>query len=189
MANTTSKQTSAAKTTSTRAKTTKATETTPESPAPAKKPVPTKVDPNKMVTVINGFHGILVYVSNHTGERYTWDAFGDEQEMELSELKRAKASAKDFYIKNWFMFNPEDSWIIDYLGVGQYYKNAVPIDSFDDIFQLDADELEAAITDLPEGQKESAAYRARQLIESGQIDSNRSISTLERLFGMNLVQH
>ena len=46
-----------------------------------------EVDMNQTITVRNGFHGILVYKSRRTGEEYVWNEFGDEQDMELSELK------------------------------------------------------------------------------------------------------
>ena len=97
--------------------------------------VPKDVDPNQYITVRNGFQGRLIYISKKTGETFEWDGFGEEQEMELRELKAAKNSYnKAFYSNNWFMFNPEDEWVIDYLGVRQYYKNAVNVDEFDDMF-------------------------------------------------------
>ena len=54
---------------------------------PKKAMIPKEVDPNQYVTVRNGFQGRLVYKSKRTGERFVWDSFGAEQDMELSELK------------------------------------------------------------------------------------------------------
>ena len=56
--------------------------------APVKKQTAKKVDPNTMVSVRNGFQGMLVYVSPHTHETFIWNHFGDDQEMEISELKK-----------------------------------------------------------------------------------------------------
>ena len=72
-------------------------------PAPAKRQTTKKVDPNAMIPVRNGFQGMLIYVSPHTKETFVWNHFGDEQEMERSELKRAKAASKDFFANNWFI--------------------------------------------------------------------------------------
>lgn len=146
---------------------------------------PKDVDPGQIVTVRNGFQGRLVYKSKHTGERFVWDEFGAEQDMELSELKSARSSNKKYFINNWFMF--DEPWIIDYLGMNQYYKFAISIDGFDRLFERPADELSAAIANLSNGQKRSVAYRARQLIAEGAIDSNRAISTLEECLGVELV--
>lgn len=151
--------------------------------------IPKDIDPNQYITVRNGFQGRLIYVSKKTGEIFEWDGFGEEQEMELRELRAAKNSYnKAFYINNWFMFNPEDDWVIDYLGVRQFYKNAISVDDFDDIFDLPANELKKKINSLPEGQKKSVEYRARVLIGEHKIDSLKQISVLEDALGIELIE-
>lgn len=148
--------------------------------------VPKDIDPEQYVTVRNGFQGRLVYVSKHTGERFVWDQFGAEQEMELRELKNAKNSYKKFFENNWFMF--DEDWIVDYLGVQRFYRNAVRIEDFDEIFQKDAKTISEIISDMSDGQKKSVAYRARVLIEDGAIDSNKAITALEESLGVELVE-
>ena len=148
--------------------------------------IPKEVDPNEYITVRNGFQGQLVYISKRTGEQYVWDSFGAEQEIELRELKSAKNSNKKFFTNNWFMF--DDAWVIDYLGVRQYYKNALSIDGFDDIFKQSPSELKDTISKLSAGQKRSVAYRAKELIAEKKIDSLSSIATLEDALGIELVE-
>lgn len=153
---------------------------------PEKKLSPKDIDMSQYVTVRNGFQGRLIYKSSRTGERFVWDNFGAEQEMELRELRNARNSAKKFFINNYFMF--DDDWIVDFLGVKQYYKNAVSIEDFDNIFSKPAGELKKIIGGMSDGQKRSAAYRARQLIADGGIDSNKSIAVLEEALGIELVE-
>lgn len=148
--------------------------------------VPKDIDTEQYVTVRNGFQGRLVYVSKHTGERFVWDQFGAEQEMELRELKNAKNSYKKFFENNWFMF--DEDWIVDYLGVQRFYRNAVRIEDFDEIFQKDAKTIYEIISDMSDGQKKSVAYRARVLIADGAIDSNKAITALEESLGVELVE-
>lgn len=152
-----------------------------------KKPiVPRDIDPEQYVTVRNGFQGRLVYKSKRTGERFVWDSFGSEQEMELRELRNAKNSYKKFFENNWFMF--DEDWIVDYLGVRGFYKNAVSIDDFDSIFDNDVATVKNIISSLSKGQKNSIAYRARILIADGKIDSNRMITALEESLGVELIE-
>lgn len=146
------------------------------------------IDPNQYVTVRNGFQGKLVYKSKRTGERFIWERFGDEQEMELRELKNAKNTSKVFFRNNWFMFNDDEDWIVDYLGVRQFYRNAISIEKFDKLFEKSADELRKIIIGLSEGQKRSAVYRARQLIADGKIDSRKAILALEDTLGVELIE-
>lgn len=148
--------------------------------------VPKKIDPNQIITVRNGFQGRLVYKSRKTGERFVWDNFGAEQDMELSELKSARSSNKKYFINNWFMF--DEQWIVDYLGMSQYYQFALTIEDFDSVFRKSADEIPAVIGKLSDGQRKSVVYRAKQLIADGTIDSNRIITTLEECLGVELVE-
>lgn len=148
---------------------------------------PSEIDPNQIIVVKNGFQGKLVYKSPRTSEKYRWELFGDEQEIELKELRNAKSSAKKFFINNWFMFDEEYSWVIDYLGLGQYYKNVLKLEEFDDLFSKPASEIEKIVSKLSDGQKQSVAYRARQLISENGIDSNKAIAALEKSLGTTLI--
>lgn len=152
----------------------------------AKTIIPKDIDPNQYVTVRNGFQGRLVYRSRKTGEMYVWDEFGAEQEMELLELKNAKNSYKKFFVNNWFMF--DEDWIVDYLGVRQFYKNAIPIDGFDNIFSMKPAELKRTVNALSDGQKKSVAYRAEELIAAKKIDSLSVIEVLENSLKIELIE-
>jgi hypothetical protein len=160
-----------------------------EQPTPAEEKKtfkPKQFDPNQYVTVRNGFQGTLVYKSPKTGERFIWDKFGDEQDMEVAELRNARSASKAFFINNWFMF--DDPEVIDYLGMKQYYKFALTIDQFDELFTKTPAEIKSIVSKLSRGQKNSVAYRAKELIAAGEIDSNKAISALEESLGRTLVE-
>ena len=159
-----------------------------EKPIEAVKPVVKEIDPTQYITVLNGYQGKLTYKSKKTGELFKWNEFGSEQEMELRELRNAKNTYKKYFEKNWFMFSDEFAWVIDYLGVGQYYKNAISIDEFDTIFQKTPDELKKIIEGLSDGQKKAVAFRAKTLIADEVIDSNKVIRTLEEILGVELIE-
>ena len=148
--------------------------------------VPKDIDPEQYVVVRNGFHGKLIYRSKRTGEKFVWDHYGAEQEMQLRELKNAKNSCKKFFTDNWFMF--DENWVIDYLGVRQFYKHAIDIDRFDDLFTMPASDLKKRLSELSAGQKKSVKYRALELIATGDIDSRKTIAVLEDALGVELIE-
>lgn len=154
-----------------------------------KKPIIAKdMDLNQLIPVRNGYQGRLVYKSPRTHEKFVWPEFGSEQMVELLELRNAKNTYKKYYMNNWFMFDDDYSWVVDYLGLGQYYRHALTIDSFDDLFQKSAAEIEKIVAKLSPGQRSSLSYRARQLIAEGEIDSNKAIAALERSLGVELIE-
>lgn len=144
------------------------------------------LNPNMMVTVKNGFNGTLVYKSKRTGEVFVWDSFGSEQEMELQDLKSAKNTYKAFFINNWFLF--DDPEIIEWLGMTQYYKHALNTESFNELFNSTPEEIKKTVAKLSAGQKKSAAFRAKQLIQEGKIDSIKIINALEESLSVDLIE-
>lgn len=144
------------------------------------------LSPTMIVTVKNGFNGTLVYKSKRTGEMFVWDAFGSEQEMELQDLKAAKNSYKAFFVNNWFLF--DDPEIVEWLGMEQYYKHALNTDSFNELFVSSPEQIEETIGKLSDGQKKSVAFRAKQLIRDGEIDSIKVINALEKSLSIELIE-
>lgn len=143
------------------------------------------IDESQYVTVRNGFHGTLVYISQRTKEQFDWPEYGDEQEMELRELKSAKAGQKAFFTNNWFML---DDWVIKYLGVENYYKHTVDQRGLNELLRSAPDKIISEISKMNEGQKSSVGYRVREMIESGEIDSLRVITALEEALGIELIE-
>ena len=157
--------------------------------APAEKPVykvKKDLNPNMVVTVKNGFNGTLVYKSKRTGEVFVWDVFGSEQEMELQDLKAARNTYKAFFINNWFLF--DDPEVIEWLGMTQYYKHALNSESFNDLFSGTPEEIKETVAKLSDGQKKSVAFRAKQLIQEGEIDSIKVINALEESLSIDLIE-
>ena len=154
-----------------------------------RKPIVAKdVDLSQLIVVRNGYQGRLVYKSPRTHEKFVWPEFGTEQMIELMELRNAKNTYKKYFINNWFMFDDEYAWVVDYLGMSQYYKHALKVDEFDDIFSKSPSEIEKTVAKLSAGQKNSLSYRARQLIAEEGIDSNKAIAALEKSLGIELVE-
>lgn len=151
-----------------------------------RKVVAKKIDPEEYVIVRNGFYGRLIYKSSRTGERFVWEKFGDEQEITLRELRNAKNNNKKFFENNWFLF--DEDWIVSYLGVRQFYNNALSVEKFDELFNKPAEELRDVIKGMNKGQKKSVAYRAMEMIANGWIDSRKTIAALEDALGIELTE-
>lgn len=149
-------------------------------------PIPDDVSPNDIVMVRNGFNGRLVYVSSKTGEKYSWDEYGDEVEMEIKELRTAKGSQKGFFEKNWFMFDEEYSWVIPYLGLSKYYEHTIPIEKLEGIVDRTPAEIKRICAHMTSGQKDSFTYMVRRKMADGEIDSTKTIKALEEGLGVSL---
>lgn len=146
------------------------------------------IDLNQYVTVKNGYPGQLVYVSKRTGERFFWDGYGTEQDIQLMELRNVRNTAKKFFEHNWFVFDDEYDWVIDFLGVRAYYNNIINVEGVDALFKKTPVEIEKELASLSNGQKRTVAYRAMEMIREKEIDSLSVIEVLEKGLGIALVE-
>lgn len=145
-----------------------------------------QLDPNMVVSVKNGFPGPLVYISSRTGERFRWEELGDEQDMELQELKNARNSSKAFFANNWFML--DDPEVIEYLGVAEYYKRAFNLGDETVLQAMSPSAIKAAVAAMPNGRQLALKYRVKQMIEDGTLDSIKSITAFEDALGVELIE-
>lgn len=145
-----------------------------------------QLDPHTIVTVKNGFPGMLIYESSKTGEMFRWESLGDEQDMELQELKNARNASKAFYVNNWFCI--DDPEILAYLGVAEYYKNALNLIDDDVLRSMQPDDIRGVVAQMSGGQKLALKYRVKQMIENGDIDSIKRITAFEEALGVELIE-
>ena len=61
-------------------------------------------------------------------------------------------------------------------------------EDFDKLFKEQPAKLEKIISEMSAGQKRSLAYRAKQLIADGGIDSRKTIQILEKCLGIELIE-
>lgn len=74
-------------------------------------------------------------------------------------------------------------------GYEPVYKYALNSASFDKLFEKSPDEIEKTVKALSDGQKKSVAFRAKQLIADGTIDSIKVIAALEKSLSVELIEH
>lgn len=141
--------------------------------------------PNDMlVECQNLTAGKLIYISKRqNGYKIVWSNPGDVEEIELGELITMRNSQPKFFSKNWVGMDEE---ILRYLGVDTYYKNIPSFEDFDGVFELPLEEMQVALSNLPKGLHDTFAYKASELINSGAIDSVKTIRYLCEVFGLEI---
>ena len=146
------------------------------------------IDMNQYITVRNGYPGQLVYTSKRTGEKFFWEHYGDEQDIQLMELRNARNTSKKFFDHNWFVFDEEYDWVIDFLGVRAFYNNIINQEGIDALFKKSPKQIGTELAALTNGQKRTVAYRAMEMIRNKEIDSLSVIEVLEKGLGVALIE-
>lgn len=147
------------------------------------------------VWVTSNCYGELIYVSK-TGNQIVWSNFRSKHPVSLDELLVMRNTQRTFFEKNWIMisgfadpefeneFSVEE--ILEFLQIKQYYSSVLCPEDIEDVFKLSADEIEKRVPNMSSGVKNAILIRANDLIQSGELDSLRVITALEKSLGNEL---
>ncbi len=148
-----------------------------------------------LVWVKSNCYGELIYISSKTGFSTSWESYGSRQAMSLEELIIMRNST-NFFKKNRvvidsfqdseyeYLYTVEE--ILDFLNVKQYYKDAICPKNIDDIFKFSPSDIEKRVPKMSNGVKTTITIRANELIQSGELDSLKVISALEKALNCEL---
>lgn len=143
-----------------------------------------KIDDNELITVRNATQGTLIYIDSDNCE-IVWDEFGEEKELTMRELFIMKKKNILFFKENWVEVN---AIVLNALGVSSFYTNAISIDEYETLFNLEPEQLKERIENLPKSIKDSIGLRAIKLINDGVLDSMKKIKVLEEVLGYSLIE-
>lgn len=145
----------------------------------------TKIDMDELVTVRNATQGKLI-IHDSDGFANVFEEFGYELELEYKELLRLKKKSLNIFRENYIEIEPS---VAVALGVDKFYNNALSIDEFDNIFNLELDEFEEKVLSCTHSIQQSIGMRAVKLIEDGVLDSIKKINVLERILNCKLIEN
>ena len=152
-------------------------------------PKKAEVSLNDVVYVQSCFHGNLFYQSKRNGSIVEWQRFGEDQPMDVDELMYMRNTQPTFFKEQWIRLvgnNADD--VFEFLHLDRYCKNNLKFDDFDDVFEMEPDEIETVIQSFSPSLRESFARRALELIEGGELDNLKKIQAIERASGYSLLK-
>ena len=145
-----------------------------------------KFTEDTMVTIKNNTCGELIYINNKTGDIYRWNQHGDTCDIKIADLREMKNSQRTFYTKNKFSvigcvdnedIEPEE--IINYIGIGQYFKADLSPDLYEVINSWSDDKIKEKIPNISISCKQNLIVMLSTMIENEEIDSIRKIRAFE----------
>ena len=152
-----------------------------------------RIPADTLVSCRSGVRGELKYISRRmNGMQYIWNDFGDENSIEYEELSSLRNTDMRFFKDNWIVFEDSDEYtaqeIYESLKVDQYYKNMISIDNFDSLFNDEPENIIRIVSGMTNGLKETVSIRAKQLYNTGILDSRKRIEAIESSLGIELIK-
>lgn len=122
------------------------------------------------------------------GAKEEWHKLGYVGTFFGTPVVAAPQRHKKFFDHNWFVFDEEYDWVIDFLGVRAFYNNIINLEGIDALLKKTPKKIEKELATLTNGQKRTVAYRAMEMIRNKEIDSLSVIEVLEKGLGIALVE-
>jgi hypothetical protein len=137
-----------------------------------------------LILVMNGLNGGLTHNSRSTGRIWQFRTFGQTEKLPYSELLSIRNLNPKVFNEGWMLIMNKQ--IQEDFGLVEVYKNILTPESIDKVFNKDVEELEAFVKALPQGMKVTFIGKARDLFNSGKLDSKRKIDFIQNYFGISL---
>lgn len=144
------------------------------------------IDRNYMVPVMNATNGYLIYQSKKTGTELHFQEYGDIEYVDYQELLTMKSGHRRFFDEPFIIVLDDEA--ANALSLTKMYENIPDPSQIDKVFQMNQKEFENVVEKAPRGIKHVIILRAKQMYESGVLDSVKKINYLNDRFKAEIGQ-
>lgn len=145
---------------------------------------PKKIERDRMVTVMSGVHGKLIYKNKQNGQKYVMNRFGDYVYLEYQELQMMRSSQPKFIENAWIIILDDE--VVDAMGLKDKYKGILQPKELKWFFKLSPEKIKSRLEEAPQGVKELVYRKAREMVKDGSLDSKKRIEAIEKTLNADL---
>jgi len=130
--------------------------------------------------------GEYLYVGDKSKNLYSWITDGDEVGVEYADLISAIRTKKPCIFKPRVIIMDDDI-LSNYPEVQEIYNSLYSKDDLKEILKLSPAKMREVISKLPDGAKDSIKTIAITSIDNGELDSIRTVKTIDEIFGTDML--
>ena len=160
--------------------------TTRKTTAPAEPVSAKKFKDTDMIRCVSCTAGKLVMVGMKTKDPYIWVSEGDTVDVPYIDLIAAIRSRSNYVYRPRFVIDDPD-FIAQHKDLDTLYSRLYSKSDLMSVFDMPAARMKKAITQLPDGVKETVKSLAITAIENGSMDSISKIKAIDEIFGTQML--
>lgn len=122
-----------------------------------------------------------LYFPGKSGQKYTWETFGDATEVEYRDLVSAVHSHSEYIYNPCFVIEDKD-FIDEFTELKKFYSNSFSVDELKKILQLPVNQMVERVKALPKGLTDSFKTLISTEISEGHLDSLAKVKALDDIF-------
>lgn len=147
---------------------------------------PRKYKDDDLIPCISTTSGLLVMVGAKTGRTYRWVDAGDRMDMDYSDLYAEIRTRSNFVFKPRFVID-DDELVNQHPEIVRLYDQLYSKDDLTQILRLPAEQMKKVIAQLPEAVKSTLKSMAVTMIDTGALDSVKTIKAIDDIFGTQML--
>lgn len=141
----------------------------------------TDSDEIKVVSLIPN----VSYKDSKTGDMYRWDTVGHFEYMTFETLKNMWRNNKGYFKNMWL--KPEDNRVINKFALASTFEKYEFLMNGDNYTKKNINKICKAISDTPNGLKQSLCGKIRSLVVDGDVSDIAVIKALEKELKIDLI--
>jgi hypothetical protein len=142
------------------------------------------LDKQMLVPIMNVTNGKLIYQSRKTGSEFRFERYGDIEYMELYELLTMRSSHRRFLDEPFIIVLDEE--VAEFLGLSKSYEKLTHATEIDGIFDFPLEQFKDVIESIPKGLAHLVVSKAKEKIETKQLDSVQKVQAIENVFNVKI---
>lgn len=150
-----------------------------------KKPSPAKkLEGKDMVRIMNNTSGKLLWKSPRTGLKLRLSDYGQEDEIEYSELVTMNSNSS--MLQNGYLLILDEQ-AIKQLHLTKLYENLLDYDSLEEFYELSGEDMTKLLQKMPKNMRETVGAIAKRKYRNGDLFDVRKITALEKELGTEIM--
>ena len=145
-----------------------------------------KYKDDDLIPCISTTSGLLILVGAKTGRTYRWVDVGDRLDVDYSDLYAEIRTRSNYVFKPRFVID-DDELVNQHPEIVRLYDKLYSKDDLSKILMLPADQMKRVVEQLPEAVKNTVKSIAATMIDTGSLDSVKTIKVLDEIFGTQML--
>lgn len=141
-------------------------------------------DDNDLVTVMSGVNGKLIHYSSVGNGSYTFNGFGQQQEMPYKELRSINNLKRKIFEDGLIIILNKE--IISEFGLAENYKHILTPSRVDELLKLNANEIVSFLEKASKDTQLTFLDIVKVRYNVGSLDSMSIIKAIEKHYGISL---
>jgi len=143
-----------------------------------------QLDENLLVPIRSNVAGTLIYKSPRTGQIWEFSNYGDEDVIELKELRSMLNSQRSFLEKGWIKILDDE--VVEYLNLERYQKKVLDREDIELLFEMEPEKIKETISGMSTNNKILVFEIAREKYLNGELRDIHVINAIQGALGQKL---